>query len=109
MQLSPEVKILGERVFAQSCSNMVNTSDSLYNTSLSLGGSSSLRMKENLPPKRIVYPSKFLCSPYDNSDRGPLMQHELDLYKNILTLSKVEPHRRFLCFLVFIFFFVVSH
>lgn len=93
LALSPEVKILGERLFIDSCSNMVNISDNLYNTKLTLGSSSSSRSKKNLPPKRIIYPSKFLCSPYDNNDRGPLMQHELDLHKNILTLSKVEPHR----------------
>ncbi|KAM3213032.1 hypothetical protein ACQJBY_065820 [Aegilops geniculata] len=72
---------------------MVNTTDKLYNTKLTLGDSSSSRSKENLPPKRVINPSKFLCSPYDYIDRGPLMQHEVDLHKKILLLSKVEPHR----------------
>lgn len=70
---------------------MVHTADNLYNTKLTLGTSS--RGKENLPPKRIIYPSKFLCSPYDNNDRGPLMSHEKELHRSIVTLSKVEPHR----------------
>lgn len=91
LQLSPDVQILGERSFNGSCSNMVNTADNLYNTKLTLGSSS--RGKENMPPKRIIYPSKFLCSPYDNNDRGPLMPHKKELHRSIVTLSKIEPHR----------------
>ncbi|KAF7104851.1 hypothetical protein CFC21_105715 [Triticum aestivum] len=89
--VSPDVQVLGERSFNGSCSSMVNTADNLYNTKLSLGSSS--RGKENLPPKRIIQPSKFLCSPYDHNERGPLQPHEIELHKGIVALSKVEPHR----------------
>lgn len=83
---SPEVQILSDRSFKQSYGNLVDISDDHYNTKLLLGSSSSSRGKENVPPKRIVQPSRYLCSPYDNQDRGPIMQHELDLYNNILIL-----------------------
>ncbi|KAF7026385.1 hypothetical protein CFC21_038495 [Triticum aestivum] len=70
---------------------MVNTTDNLYNMKLSLGTSSS--GKENLPPKRITHPSKWLSSPYDHNERGPLQPHEIELHRGIVALSKVEPHR----------------
>ncbi|XP_044394886.1 uncharacterized protein [Triticum aestivum] len=89
--VSPDVQVLGERSFNGSCSSMVNTADNLYNTKLSLGTSSS--GKENLPPKRITHPSKWLSSPYDHNERGPLQPHEIELHRGIVALSKVEPHR----------------
>lgn len=84
---SPEVQILSQSPFKQSCSNLVDRSDEHYNTRLFLGSTSSSRGKENIPPKRVVQPSKFLCSPYDQ-DRGPIMEYELHLYHNILLLSE---------------------
>ena len=105
--MSPDVQVLGERSFNGSCSSMVNTADNLYNTKLSLGTSSS--GKENLPPKRITHPSKWLSSPYDHNERGPLQQHEIELHRGIVALSKVEPHRRFFFYtLIFHFFPVIK-
>nr|XP_020191057.1 uncharacterized protein LOC109776804 isoform X2 [Aegilops tauschii subsp. strangulata]XP_020191058.1 uncharacterized protein LOC109776804 isoform X2 [Aegilops tauschii subsp. strangulata] len=92
LQLSPDVQILGERVFNGSCSNMVNTADNLYNSNLTLGSYSS--GKENLPPKRLVRPSKYQCSPFDNDLRGPLTPSEKQLHSNIVALGKIEPDRR---------------
>lgn len=69
---------------------MVNRTDDIYNTSLSLGTSSSFRGKENLPPKRVIQPSRYLSSPYECDDRGPIMQHELKMYEIITFLGDVE-------------------
>lgn len=85
-----ELKILGENKFRQEHSTMVNRIDGIYNTSLSLGSSSSFRGKENLPPKRFVQPSRYLTSPYDCDDRGPIMSHERKLYEVITFLADVE-------------------
>jgi hypothetical protein len=71
---------------------MVNTADNLYNSNLTLGSYSS--GKENLPPKRLVRPSKYQCSPFDNDLRGPLTPLEKQLHSNIVALSKIEPDRR---------------
>uniref|UniRef100_A0A453EG65 Ubiquitin-like protease family profile domain-containing protein n=1 Tax=Aegilops tauschii subsp. strangulata TaxID=200361 RepID=A0A453EG65_AEGTS len=71
---------------------MVNTADNLYNSNLTLGSYSS--GKENLPPKRLVRPSKYQCSPFDNDLRGPLTPSEKQLHSNIVALGKIEPDRR---------------
>ncbi|KAI4999325.1 hypothetical protein ZWY2020_003914 [Hordeum vulgare] len=85
---SPDVQILSHRSFKQSCNNGVNSSDDHYNTKLMLGSTTNFSGKENRAPKRIVQPSKYLCSPYDQQDKGPIMEHEVKLYKNILVLSE---------------------
>ncbi|KAI5003229.1 hypothetical protein ZWY2020_030389 [Hordeum vulgare] len=90
---SPDVQILTHRYFKQSCNNAVNRSDDHYNTKLMLGSTSSFSGKENRPPKRIVQPSRYVCSPYDNQDTGPIMEHEVKLYKNILVLSENDYYR----------------
>uniref|UniRef100_A0A8I6WZB6 Uncharacterized protein n=1 Tax=Hordeum vulgare subsp. vulgare TaxID=112509 RepID=A0A8I6WZB6_HORVV len=85
---SPDVQILSHRSCKQSCNNGVNSSDDHYNTKLMLGSTTNFSGKENRAPKRIVQPSKYLCSPYDQQDKGPIMEHEVKLYKNILVLSE---------------------
>ncbi|KAE8790886.1 hypothetical protein D1007_34700 [Hordeum vulgare] len=85
---SPELQILGERSLQENCLNMLGTSDEHYNTSLLLGSTSSSIGKENVPTKRIVQPSRYLCSPYDNKDRGSLMIHEIEPYNNLVILSR---------------------
>ncbi|KAE8811680.1 hypothetical protein D1007_11470 [Hordeum vulgare] len=85
---SPELQILGERSLQENCLNMLGNSDEHYNTRLLLGSTSSSIGKENVPTKRIVQPSRYLCSPYDNKDRGSLMIHEIELYNNLMILSR---------------------
>ena len=77
-------------MFRQERSTLVNRTDDFYNTNLSLGRPSSFRGKENAPPKRIVQPSRYRSSPYDCSERGPIMPHERKMYENITFLANVE-------------------
>ncbi|XP_044957342.1 uncharacterized protein LOC123408256 [Hordeum vulgare subsp. vulgare] len=85
-----ELKIYRDSNFREQRNTMVNRTDDIYNTSLSLGTSSSFRGKENLPPKRVIQPSRYLSSPYECDDRGPIMQHELKMYEIITFLGDVE-------------------
>ncbi|XP_037462101.1 uncharacterized protein LOC119333233 [Triticum dicoccoides] len=87
---SGQLKIHGENMFRQERSTLVNITDDFYNTNLSLGRPSSFRGKENAPPKRIVQPSRYCSSPYDCSERGPIMPHERKMYENITFLANVE-------------------
>lgn len=90
---SPKVQILGEKSLKQNCLNLLGNSDEHYNTRLLLGSSNSSVGKENVPNKRILKPSKYLCSPYDGYNRGEILSHELDLYNNIMILSSHADYK----------------
>ena len=77
-------------MFRQERSTLVNRTDDFYNTNLSLGRPSSFRGKENVPPKRIVQPSRYRSSLYGCSERGQIMPHERKMYENITSLANVE-------------------
>ncbi|KAM0890404.1 hypothetical protein ACQ4PT_027051 [Festuca glaucescens] len=87
---SQEVKYLGTRNFNDSCKKLCDKSDDLYNTNLSLRTGSSMQGKENLPPKRIVQPSKYYNSPDDNKAKKPITPNEYRMYEVLTTLCDDE-------------------
>ncbi|KAM0895574.1 hypothetical protein ACQ4PT_023761 [Festuca glaucescens] len=92
---SPEVQILGEKSFKSNCNIMNEKAEELYNTSLSLGSSSSRYGKENVLPQRIPQRSKYICSPFDvnASPRVALQPIEVEIWEAVTTLCDIEPHR----------------
>jgi hypothetical protein len=94
MASSPEVQFLGERVFNNVCSNMSKLSDDLYNAGLTLGSASVSTGKENIPPKRVINRSNYLCSPYDvKSTSKFVLHHEMKIYETITTLCDDPLYR----------------
>ena len=70
------------------------TTDDLYNAGLSLGSASVSFGKENLPPKRVLNPSNFLRSPYDNHQRSIVQPNHVKLYETIITLCDDEDYMK---------------
>ena len=95
MASSPEVQFLGERVFNNVCSNMSKLSDDLYNAGLTLGSASVSAGKENIPPKRLINRSNYLCSPYDVKSTSKFVPnvHEMQIYETITTLCDDPMYR----------------
>jgi hypothetical protein len=79
---------------------MNNEAEELYNTSLSLGSSSSRFGKENVLPQRIPQRSKYICSPFDvdPSPRVPLQPIEMNIWEAVTTLCDIEPHKLYVVF-----------
>ncbi|KAK1686698.1 hypothetical protein QYE76_047546 [Lolium multiflorum] len=95
MASSPELQFLGERVFNNVCSNMSKLSDDLYNAGLTLGSASVSTGKENIPPKRLINRSNYLCSPYDVKSTSKFVPnvHEMQIYETITTLCDDPMYR----------------
>lgn len=90
---SPEVQLWGERVFKSSCNDMAKRSEKLYNAGLTLGSSTISTGKENVPPKRVVKPSYFIRSPFENNTRSLIEPHEMIIYETITTLCDDPDYR----------------
>lgn len=88
---SPEVEILGEKVFKDTCNNMSKQIDNLYNTQLSLGSSNSA--KENFFPQRVVAPSKYACSPYDMQGTNYVSLAHQQVYDAITKLCDMDKYK----------------
>jgi len=72
---------------------MVTRSNDLYNIGLTLGSSTVSTGKENVPPKRVVKPSYFLRSPFENTTRSSIEPHEMMIYETITTLCDDPDYR----------------
>lgn len=83
---SPEVQILGENMFKNVYNEMASKSNDLCNARLALGSASVSTRKENIPPKRVIHPSHFLTSPFENNNRNIIQPHELKIYETLTTI-----------------------
>uniref|UniRef100_A0ACD6A236 Uncharacterized protein n=1 Tax=Avena sativa TaxID=4498 RepID=A0ACD6A236_AVESA len=99
VQASPEVQFIGERIFTNVCNDMATISDDLYNAGLSLGSgivSTGNKGKENMPPKRVVRPSHFLTSPFENNSKIIIGTHEMKIYETLTTLCNDPQYQEWI-------------
>jgi hypothetical protein len=89
---SPELQILGENSFKNTCNSMNQEAESLYNTSLSLG--TARHGKENYLPQRIPQRSKYMCSPFDvdPSPRVAVQPIQQRIWEVVTSLCDIEEH-----------------
>jgi hypothetical protein len=85
---SPELQILGEKSFKNTCNSMNQEAESLYNTSLS----TARREKENYLPQRIPQRSKYMCSPFDvdPSPRVAVQPIQQRIWEAVTSLCDIE-------------------
>lgn len=89
---SPEVRVLRDKVFKQTCNRMSNNTDKIYNTTLSLGNASCYEGKENVRPQRVIQRSKFLTSPYDTNQKVTVLPIHQRVWESITTLCDDPQH-----------------
>lgn len=103
---SKEVQVLGETNFRNRCNSLTEQSDKMYNQNIRsknmLMNTSKVPSTTNanfLPPRRVLQPSKWLCSPYE-TNRINVTSEEARHYQAIMCLGSINEYQyRFAIFL----------